>query len=373
MKKILFEAITAKGEKITSFIDEESNANALLRLKDRGYREIKFFNDASLTSERDYLAGKSEQQIQQIAKREIAVHRQGLKLSRFLMAVLQNNRIEFSIFVVLFLIGLYTSFYVISVVSALLLIYIFVIALRKYQVPQANQDAEKAYALGDYVLFRKKKALLKKHVDKPFILFYLDAREAFILAAEGRVDDALALIEQWRAFGEQNHPGLCESRIATIYQKSGDFNRAIEFRRLGYENSGYSQINAIDLAMLEVRHGDMNKAEQLLSQIRVAELTPSALFYVDWVNGLIAAKQDNASAESNFQTVVAALLERADKPLMWISTALCIGDYAEIAQSDAAKQHAEQLLSRFWRVYVAHGEQDQIQRLRLKYPALAGG
>lgn len=372
MKKILFEAINAEGKTITSFIDEESNANALLRLQDQGYREIKFYNDANLSSGREYLAGKSEQQIQQIAKHEILVHKEGLKRSRFLLAVLQNNRTVLVICMVLFFVGLYTAHYVILIFPALILLYTVVMAQRKFDVPKANNDAEKAYALGDYRRFFKEKVFLQKHIDKPFILYFLDAREAFIRAGEGRVNEALALIEKWRDFSEQNHPGLLESRVATIYQKSGDFQQAIEFRTLGYEKSGYSQINAIDLAMLEVRHGDIDKAVSLLSQIRVAELTPSALFYVDWVHGLIAAKQGSASAESTFHTVVAALLERADKPVMWISTALCIGDYALIAQSDAAKQHAEQLLSKFWRVYAAHGEQEQIQSLRSKYPALAG-
>jgi tetratricopeptide (TPR) repeat protein len=372
MKKILFEAITARGEKITSFIDEESNANALLRLKDRGYREIKFYNDANLSSGREYLEGKSEQQIQQIAKREIAVHKEGLKQSSFMLAVLKNNLMVCSVCVLLFLVGLFTGHYAICLLPALILGSLFVIAKRKYTVPEANNDAEKAYALGDYGLFRQKKAWLEKHIDKPFILFYLDAREAFILAGEGRVTDALALIEKWRELGEASHPGLCESRIATIYQKSGDYQQALTFRTLGYEKSGYSQINAIDLAMMEVRHGDLNRAAALLSGIRLAELTPSALFYVDWVNGLIAAKQGGESAESTFNTVVAAVLERADKPLMWISTALCVGDYAEIVQSYAGKKHAEQLLQRFWTIYVAHGEKEQVASLRLKYPALKG-
>lgn len=370
MKKILFEAINSEGKKIASFIDDTSNANALQRLKQMGYREIQFFNDASHSAERDYLAGKSEKQIQQIAKHELSIRKQGSKLSRFLIEVARNNRIEFIIYIILFSIGLYTSYYLVATTAALLFVYRVIQAIGKYQIPKTNQDAEKAYALGDYPLFLKKKAILQKHIAKPYILFYLDGREATILAVQGRKDEALALLEKWRSFGDESHPGLLESRIATIYQKTGDFKQALESRTLGYEKSGYSQISAIDLAMLEVRHGDLGKAEQLISQLRVEELSATALPFLQWINGLIAAKKGDESAESTVYAAVTAMLARGEQPVLWITLALCLGDYAALAKSDTALNNAEQLLSRYWPIYVAHGEKDLVQSLRIKYPSL---
>ncbi|MDE2421240.1 MAG: hypothetical protein KGO49_08705 [Gammaproteobacteria bacterium] len=371
MNKILYEAISAQGEKVTSFIECDSNANALKKLKEEGYSDIKLHGDALISTEKEYLDGKTAQEVAQIAKYELAIRLQGSKLSRHLIRVFETDRRLLSCFLLLFILGFFTPYYGLSIFVLFSFISYVFRAIRKYKIPDAYQDALKAHALGDHQLFFKSKRFLQQHVSKPLINLDLDGRAATIYASDGRIDEAVALLEKWRDYTETNSPGMLESRLASVYHKTENFKKVIDLRTLAYEKSNHNQTYALDLAMVEVRYGDHHKAEQLLAGIRLEELQTIGLPFYNWILGLLEYKKNSHLAEATLSSALSSmLLTRTDKPASWIVLAHCIGEYAMYAESEQSKKRSEELLSKYWKVLRVHGEKAMVVNLREKYPAL---
>ncbi len=371
MKKILYEAITAEGEKVTNFIECDNNADALQKLKDRDYRDIKLHSDAYLAPEKSYLEGRSEQEIVKIAKYQLAIRLQGSKLSRHLIRAFEKDMRLLFCFVLFFILGLFTPYYGLSVLVFFSFISYVFRAIRKYKIPDAYQDALKAHALGDHQLFFKSKQFLQQHISKPLINLDLDGRAATIYASVGRIDEAVALLEKWRDYADTNSPGELESRLAAVYQKTENFKQVVDFRVISYEKSNHNQTRALDLAMVEVRYGDYHKAEQLLAEIRLEELQTIGLPYFNWIKGLIEYKKNSDLAEATLSSALSSMMSSyAKKPAGWIVLAYCIGEYAMYAESEQSKKRAEELLPKFWKVLRVHGEKEMVVNLRERYPTL---
>jgi tetratricopeptide (TPR) repeat protein len=141
-------------------------------------------------------------------------------------------------------------------------------------------------------------------------------REAYALAAEGKLPEALEYMEKIRVkFPMARH--LFLGRVASVYQHAGEFDKQLACAREALEAGPKRSLEWVDFATcLAWRDRDIAGAKEALNQARKFEMAEIVKAATLKCSGLIAlADRDFARAHDDLRLAVVGLTEHASTPL----------------------------------------------------------
>jgi tetratricopeptide (TPR) repeat protein len=145
---------------------------------------------------------------------------------------------------------------------------------------------------------------LKRFGVKPLVNLELDFRYAYSLAAEGRLNDALAMVKKY-----ENH--ICGkyiyfARLAGLYEVAGDHTKMTESRRVAAQNGSGLAAEHLDIALgLLRRERNPSAAREVLSRFKADDCSELVKSYFKYCEGLLALEEGNwAKAETELNSAV---------------------------------------------------------------------
>ena len=369
MKKILYTATDANGKEVSSFIDTNSNKEAIDLLSEKGFSNIRFQDDAVTAVSRTDLDNLSDSELKRIAKFETSIRTRPSFLT-FILEVFRVNKLLVVGGLCLFLWGIFDSRKYLAIIGLVLSSSMPLLSIWNYRVVSSYDKLLRAYARGQIEVVSRQTELLRKHMKQPEMAFDLETRIAAVNARQGDIDEEIERLEEWRIPIDELSPGMNDSRISSVYHLGGEYQKYVDSMREAFFKSSQSPTLILDLALAESRLGEIEKAEMLLKQVKPEELPIHGMPFIDWVEGVIAYRKGNAGSEEKLSSAVTGLLEFSENPAVWPSLAVCIGDYARSITAEPSIDKAKILLYSVWEILRFHGEKDLINQLLRKYPSL---
>lgn len=369
MKKLLYTATKNNGKEVSSYIEANSNKEALESLSDKGFSNIEFQDDVVTAISRSDLDDLSENELEQVAKFEAAI-RVKPSFITFILNVFRVNKLLILGGICFLIWGVVDSSSYLITFGLILSLSMPLLSIWNYRVVNRYDKLLRAYATGKTEAVAKLTESLRKHMKQPEMAFDLDIRMASINAHHGDVEKEIEKIEKWRAIIDELSPGMFESRVASIYHLHGSYNKFVEAMRNAFFISSLSPTLVLDLALAEARLGESEKAEILLKKVKPEELPIHGIPFINWVEGAVGCRKGIPEAEDKLKSAISGLLAFGDNPAIWPSLAVCIGDYALCVNSEASRAKSKDLLSTVWDILKFHGERELIAQLVDKYPSL---
>lgn len=369
MKKILYTATDANGKEVTSFIDTNSNKEAIDLLSEKGFYNIRFQDDVVTALSRTDLDNLSDSELERIARFESAI-RIRPSFSTFILEVFRVNKVLVIGGLCLFLWGVFDSSKYLIIFGLILSASMPLLSIWNYRVVSGYDKLLRAYARGQTEVVSRQTELLRKHMKQPEMAFDLETRIAAVNARQGDIDEEIGRLEEWRIPIDELSPGMYDSRISSVYHLSGEYDKYVDSMREAFFKSSQSPTLILDLALAESRLGEIEKAEMLLKQVKPEELPIHGMPFIDWVEGMVEFRKGGSGFEEKLSSAVSGLLEFSENPAVWPSLAVCIGDYARSITAETSVGKAKELLSSVWEILRFHGEKDLITQLLSKYPSL---
>jgi tetratricopeptide (TPR) repeat protein len=145
---------------------------------------------------------------------------------------------------------------------------------------------------------------VKRFGMKPLVNLELDFRHAYSLAAEGRLNDALAMVKRY-----ENH--VCGkyiyfARLSGLYEVARDYPRMTECRRVAAQNGNGLAAEHLDIALgLLRRERNASAAREVLSRFKADDCSELVKSYFKYCEGLLAIEEgDWAKAETELNSAV---------------------------------------------------------------------
>lgn len=156
-----------------------------------------------------------------------------------------------------------------------------------------------AEALGDTARLRDGIVRLWPHLSGPQDLqlrWDLAVREAKTWAAEGRLDEALAGLEPWRAQAESLAPGTFAMRCMAVCQEAGARDQTEALREQLIAAGQGATLQRLDAALLQARAGSPEAAHEMLRSHAEAFSAPGLVPWRDFALGILAARAGDRAA-----------------------------------------------------------------------------
>lgn len=370
MKKILYTATNADGKLISSYIETNSNKEAIQILSQKGFSNIRLQDDVVIAISRSDLDNLSERELEQIARFESEIRARPGFIT-FINEVFRANKLLAIGGLCLFIWGIYDSSKFLVIFGFILSASMPLLSIWNYRVVNGYNKLIRAYGCGQAEVVSGQTDFLRKHMKQPELAFDLDIRMACINAKYGNVDEEVKKLEKWRIPIEKVSSGMYEARIANVFHMGGSYDKYVDSMREAFFKSPHSPTFILDLALAEARLGEVEKAEMLLKQVKPEELPLHGLPFVYWSEGVIEYKKCGADSENRLSCAVLGFLEFSENPAVWPSLAVCIGDYALSVTENASKEKARELLTSVWGILRFHGENGLIDQLIKRYPSLS--
>jgi tetratricopeptide (TPR) repeat protein len=191
---------------------------------------------------------------------------------------------------------------------------------------------------------------------------HLDACVAKALAAEGQIDEAVALLRKYE--NDESVPrSFYYSELGSVYDKGRLFKQATEYRARAVEASTGGAAEHIDYALgLILRLRDPQQARVALTAIADKETIDLATAYVSYCWGLIALE------EGNYDEAKTRLLVAQQQAMPYAANVVMLEFFMEVkahlvivTAKSGDKQQAKQLFSEVKRFLIAHQEVDLYQ------------
>jgi hypothetical protein len=351
MRSYLATATDGNGRRDTIAHEGSSIEHARMRLERDGYRDIEFVDD-ELTSR---LRSEREPMLQPgtpaEARFEAKLMRSGYDRTLIWVEALRRSRWILVAAAVLLGWGAWHGFSA-SFWCGLAVVALVLLPTALAGKPGARYDAlVKACATGDHV---QALALIERMQGMPVVQnnaslrVDLVFRKASLLAREGRIDEALALVAPLRA-DEHLRNGLFESRSASIHYAAGRIVEFVEWQRRSYEASGRGALQSLDLAFVMARYGDIAHARRLLAMLDVANMNAVHKAIRLASQGVCALRErDNAEAATLLGNAVDAFKPFVASAPTWPFQGIVAG-YAALAMARGGAQEAARNLLAPWR------------------------
>lgn len=362
MKKILYSGRSQDGRQRTGFVDAVSNNEAIAVLKKKGVVDITLHDDAFTALRRDDLENLSEKQIEMIANFEIKSRYNPDSMKMFLEVVWGKS------FWILLWAGYlvwmwYEESYILltfGLALALVAPILFVLTGRhgknykKLQIACVFGQWEQALGLINK---------LRRHLKQPDMAFDLDIRQACIIAKKCTLNEALAFIEYWKNPMNEIFPGIFEARVAEIYYAGGEYGEFLNKMRAANAASPQSPTTRLDLALAEARFGNTKRTDELLKKLRIEEVPPIGLPYIDWAKGVAAKRNKNMKAATYLNSAISQMMQFNENPATWAALALCVGDLAAASNDCGNKEMAKDLVCKVWDILKVHCDSNLLMEL----------
>ncbi|WP_105189183.1 hypothetical protein [Pseudoalteromonas sp. T1lg48] len=361
-KKVLFTATDAQGNERSGYVDANTNSEAMQKLEENGFTDILLHYDAINCAHRDDLDGLNEQELERIANIELK-SMTGMSSGALFAQALKQNWLFISFGLLGCAWGVYDRSAFFFVLGGIVALIAPVISLKNLITLSQYNKLQEADAFGEYEHALSLIKKLKPKLKAPEMAFDLDVRHASIMAKKGDIEGAFDLLAPWQQEFEAMSPGMYESRAAVIYYISGDFESLLGMMRDAYAKSDNNQTILLDLILMEARYGDVNNAQELMSNIELHLLPPIYLPFLDWIEGLIASRNNDPSASKSLSSAVSQMLEYGDNPITLTMLALMTGSYARELLRAGDDEGAKKVLQKIWPVLKENGDQQTLKEL----------
>lgn len=363
MAKILYSAVTARGQKTEGFVDAESAQAAREQLLARGFSEVVLHQELAMAQDPADLAGLSERQARDLARLNLRLRESpglGTAMAETARRSLWWLIGDAVIIVAAWQMGLRGT----VVVGLLAAAAPFAMTAWGWRRVDRYQQLVREFSVGQAEAVRRLAAQLRP-VSKgsPALDFDLDVRLATLAAREGDLAGALRSLQPWQP-RLVDQPGLFEARVGTVHIAADDTQGFMRLMGEAYERSGQDPSRGLDYVLAQARFGDAEQAQALFQRIDLALLPPLAKGFVHWAQGLLRVRRSEAGATQALGLAVAELLQMANQPAIWTVLAICSADHALALSRDGEHERARQQVATVWPVLRAHANSALLQALQ---------
>jgi len=362
MAKILYTATTADGSKTEGFVDAMSAASARDDLAREGLRDIVLHQEPAIAQPASELEGLSPSEVRALAQFKLRVLRKP-GLATVLLEVARRMRwwLLFSLLIVVWAWDSGRTNWLVGFILIALLP--FAQTLWGWRHAGRYQQLLKACALGDWAAVRRLVPLLRSISRKmPTMDFDLDVRLASADAHDGRMAEAVAGLEPWRA-QLADQPGLFECRVAAVVMAGGDMAGMLRWMGEAAAQAPGDPSRTLDHALVLARTGDVAQAGALLDSIDLSLLPPHGAGFEKWVRGLVQLRDNPAAGQATLAAAVADFLRLAEQPAIWTSLAFCACDHAVALNMAGQQARARRQIASVWPVLSAHAPKALLRML----------
>lgn len=311
----------------------------------------------------------SEDEISSSAEFEVAM-RLKPSFSAFILHVLKINQVVIIIGLCLTVWGLFEFNAYLIGFGLILGLSMPLLSIWNYRVVNAYDKLLRAFSCGRTAEALRQIEYLKPHMKQTEMAFDLDIRLASLNSTPDNIDEEIMKLEKWRSEFENTTPGMFESRVAGVYHHAGKYDEFVNLMRDAFFRSSQSSTLILDLVLAEARLGDLEKAEMLINKVKTEELPIHAEPFLNWAKGVIAFRKGTPNYEEKLAAAVTGFLNISESPAVWVSLAVCIGDYALYVRDDDSIRTAKELIKNVWDVLRYHGNNNHLALLLDKYPEL---
>lgn len=205
----------------------------------------------------------------------------------------------------------------------------------------------------------------KRYGIAPLPEMHLDGFVAKALAAEGQLNEAVAILNKYK--NDETVPqSLLHGELGSVYEKARLFDKMIEHRAHAVAASTGSAAEHIDYALGLARYlRNPQQARVILASITDKEMTDLAAVYVSYCWGLIALE------EGKYEDAKTHMLSAFQQATPYTTNILMLEFFMDlkahlviIFAKLGEKQHARQFFNEVKRFLIAHQEVDLLQRCR---------
>lgn len=363
MGHLLYSARDRHGKPVEGFVEAASAHAAREQLAGGGMTEIVLHQDPALGgTDARYLEGLNPRQQRELARVSLSAMRSPGLLGT-LRDVAYVNRWWLLIDLAVLAWGIVSGSRWLVLTGAVLLAWPFAVALWTWRHSGRYNALLRAFAVGDWPRVRALANRLRVMSGKVENLgFDLDLRVATIAARDGRLHEALTMVERWREPLAGN-PGLFEQRVAPLYYAGGNRQGYLRGMAEAHAAAPGEASRAMDLALAHARFGAAAEARRLLDAIDLSLLPSFGQGFVLWTEGLVRLRQQQPGALEKLSEAVAAFLALAANPVVWTALAFCTCDHAVALALAGRKGQARRELADVWPILQAHGDRALLRML----------
>jgi hypothetical protein len=360
---LLYSARDREGKPVQGFVEAASTAQARQQLLAQGLADIVLHQDATVSTDPESLKGLKPEQLRELARVTLAA-RGKPGLLPLLGQVARGNRGWILFDLALAGWGVATGSRWLVTFGVGLAALPFAMAAWQYRHGGRYTALVKAYAVGDWQQVRALAAKLRDVSRKvQHMEFDIDVRLACIDAREGRMAEALASLEPWRA-RLAGDPGMFENRVAVVHALGGDRAGYVRLMDASLALTPNEPARIVDAALGHARFGDPAHAEALMRQVDPALLPPHAAGFLGWIDGLVLLRQNREGALARLGEGVAAFLQLSSQPAVWTALAFCTCDHAIALAMAGRKDDARREIAEVWPILRAHGDRPLLRMLQ---------
>lgn len=363
MGQLLYSAKDRLGKPVQGFVEAASIRAAREQLANGGMSEIVLHQDPALGgTDSRHLEGLNPHQLRELARVSIAAMRRPGLVST-LRDVAWLNRWWLAVDLALVAWGVYSGSFWLTLIGVLLVAWPFALSLWTYRHSGRYNALLRAFAVGDWPRVRRLAELLRPFSPRiEHMGFDLDLRVAWIAARDGRLQEALAMVERWRE-PLATSPGLFEQRIASLYYAGGSRQGFVRTMAEAHAAAPDEPSRTMDLALAHARFGDAAEAQRLLDSVDRALLPAFGAGFVAWTEGLIRLRRQEPGALERLGEAVSTFLASAANPVFWTGLAFCTCDHAVALTMAGHKDQARRELAQVWPILQAHGDRALLRML----------
>jgi tetratricopeptide (TPR) repeat protein len=298
-----YKATSTSGETFTSRVEAKSAADAWEQLQKNGYSEIEVLDDEYSAIKLDDNA--SVQRLKMSAKVELSLRQQDTLGGRILWSLRQSRNVMIWLPLLLgfvyYLFNKESTSTDVAIYGSLLLVYLawFVWATIPSVLYWQAQEASAWYRWGEVERWMQWLARWKRWFNIPFSEHELLFRTATAMAGQGRLDEALRLVEGL-AENTELAPGFYQTRLASLFFAAKNYTRAAQLQQEA-RTINPSASATIDLAFTMAKWiGDYQTARELLDEIDIEKINPLAKIFVFYARGIVAIDLKEYDVASRF-------------------------------------------------------------------------
>jgi tetratricopeptide (TPR) repeat protein len=355
MPKLLYSATGADGKPTEGIVDAATVQDARQRLEGQGLSGVVMYSAPGYAIDEAEVAGLGDAELRQLAKLRLTVMaRPGL-----VPALLELARVQLPWLAVAAAVAVYgaysdsPSWVWIGIAAGVLP---FAVLLWNWRHVGRHNQMLKAFAVGQWAEVRRLcKLLMTRRANTPVMNFEFVLRQAYCDVRERTLDKALARVQPWsERLADQ--PGLFEMRISVLYHAAGDWPNFIRMHEESLVPLPGDPSRTLDLALAHARHGDVDRAAELLAGLDKSLLPPWGAGFVHWAEGLVQLRRQQPQALATLGLAVTEFLKLAAQPMVWTALGFATQDHALALKAAGRADEARQALAQVWPIVKAHAQ-----------------
>lgn len=345
MPRMLYRGIDADGNPVQDFIEAENARAALALLRERGLSEVELLDDAFSAALREWAPQVDPHEVARI---EAAMRKGDAGLWQVWGQVARGARWWLMGTLALAALGLWRGSGALTIIGLGLAGLPFAMSALAYRSIVRYQAFLRACAWGRREEAQRLGAQLASRVKELGMRFDIQVRLAEFLAAEGRLNEALAMVEPFRKALEARGTGLFEARVAILPYKADDAALTLELLNKALACSDGDVGRMLDVALLEARIGDPARARRMFDGIVHEELPADwGRMFHTWCEGLLL-EREGADGRARLADAVRQFTAHVRLPAFWASLAVATCDYALALARHGEAARGLELIQTVW-------------------------